>query len=63
MRAIVTSDGTVSYPGAGADSVAGGFELEPTADTTYYVVVRGKPDLNSGTDGTGTYQLSVTELE
>ena len=52
VPAIFTSDGTVSYPGAGADSVAGGFELEPT---TYYVVVRGKPDLSSGTDGAGTY--------
>ena len=61
VRAIFTSDGTVVYADAGAHSVAGGFELQPAEDTTFYVVVRGKPNLSSGTDGTGTYGILVSD--
>ncbi len=39
------------YTDRGAHSLAGGSELQPAADTTYYVVVRGMPDLASGTYG------------
>ena len=49
------------YTDRGAPSLAGGSELQPSADTTYYVVVREMPDLASGTDGTGTYGILVSD--
>ena len=61
IRAVFDADGGVEYTDDDADSRADGFELRPSEDTTYYIVVRGMEDLHSGTDGTGSYGILVSD--
>ena len=61
IRAIFGADGEVVFGDDSAAHRARSFELRPTTDRTYYIVVRGMPDLTTGTDGTGTYTISITD--